>query len=139
MAGLAVYVGWFLTAYSVLAYLFSSVRYALRKEGEFWATLYPVNFGLTLVAMALFGLHGQSFVVGLLAALLLGIFVGAVLQRSRVLSLRATPSVVVTPLFACLAWFIAPFWMYVCVFVAALLLACCLLTVTRRERVSVAG
>jgi hypothetical protein len=128
MEGLAVYGGWFLAAYSTLAYILTSVRSVLRKESGFWSTLYPVNFGLTLVAISLFGLHGQRFVVGLLAAVLLGIFSGVVLQRSRVLSLRAAPLVVVTPLLACLAWFIAPFWMYLCVFVAALLLASCLLT-----------
>jgi hypothetical protein len=138
MEGLAVYGGWFLAAYSTLAYIFSSVCSVLRKEAGFWSTLYPVNFGLTLVAISLFGLHGQRMVVGLLAAVLLGIFAGVVLQRSRVLSLRAAPLVVVTPLFACLAWFIAPFWMYVCVFVAALLLASCLLTLLGRERLSVA-
>jgi hypothetical protein len=128
MEGLAVYGGWFLAAYSTLAYMLTSVRSVLRKESGFWSTLYPVNFGLTLVAISLFGLHGQRFVVGLLAAVLLGIVAGVVLQRSRVLSLRAAPLVVVTPLLACLAWFIAPFWMYLCVFVAALLLASCLLT-----------
>ena len=138
MEGLAVYVGWFLAAYSTLAYILTGVSSVLRKESGFWSTLYPVNFGLTLVAISLFGLHGQRFVVGLLAAVLLGIFASLVLQRSRVLSLRAAPLVVVTPLFACLAWFIAPFWMYLCVFVAALLLASCLLTRLGRERVSVA-
>jgi hypothetical protein len=138
MEGLAVYGGWFLAAYSTLAYIFFSVRSVLRKEGGFWSSLYPINFGLTLVAISLFGLHGQSIAVGLLAAVLLGIFAAVVLQRSRVLSLRAAPLVVVTPLFACLAWFIAPFWMYICVFVAALLLACCLLTRMGREQVSVA-
>jgi hypothetical protein len=136
MEGLAVYGGWFLAAYSVLAYVFSSVRSVLRKEGGFWSTLYPVNFGLTLVAISLFGLHGQRIALGLLAAVLLGLFAAVVLQRSRVLSFRAAPLVIVTPLFACLAWFIAPFWMYICVFVAALLLACCLMTLMGREQVS---
>ena len=87
MEGLAVYGGWFLAAYSALAYIFSGVRSALRNEGGFWSTFYPVNFGLTLVAISLFGLHGQRAAAGLLTAVLLGIFAGIVLQQSRFLSL----------------------------------------------------
>lgn len=125
---LAAYIGWFLAVYSTLAYAVSGTICLLRPSKGFWRTLYPANFGLALVAIALFGLHSQRVIPTLLAIALLGVFAGVILYKSGVLSLRAVPLVLLISLCVCFLPSVAARWMFVFVFFAAVLLACFTLT-----------
>lgn len=51
------YFGLFLVAYAVLAYLFKSALYLVDPRNEFWSSLFPVNFGISLLGLSLFGIH----------------------------------------------------------------------------------
>lgn len=121
---LAAYIGWFLAVYSTIAYTASGTLFLLRKMEEFWKTLYPANFGLTLVAISLFGLNSQEFVPTLLAIALLGVFVGLSVYHFGILRIRAIPLVLLISLCVCFVPSIAARWMYVFVLVAAVLLIC---------------
>lgn len=127
------YGGWFLVAYSAIAYAGSGTLFLLRRSDEFWKTLYPVNFSLALAALSLFGLHSRLLVPMLLATALLGLISGAILYQSGTLNFRVIPLALLSLLLLCFVPSITTRWMFVLVFVAAVLLGCFMLTRLRGD------
>jgi hypothetical protein len=122
LVALAAYGGWFLTAYSVVAYAFVAWRYLGNERENFWTTLYPVNFSLALVAIALFGLHSMRSLPPLAASVMLGAVLGFLASKSTLTPLRAAPLVALIPLGLCLVPSISPYWTLLFVLVAAFLM-----------------
>jgi hypothetical protein len=121
--GLAAYAGWFLAVYSAFAYATAGTLFLLQRNREFWRSLYPVNFGLTLVAASLFGVHSELLLPTLIVALV-GLLAGALLFRFDFLSIRVVPLALLISLCTCFVPSIATRWIFVFIFVAAVVLTC---------------
>jgi len=126
LKALAAYVGWFLSAYSVVAYLVASlILVSQRSQGGrgFWSTLYPVNFGLALFALSLFGIHDVRAVLRMaLVAVVMGV-VSYFISRSRVLDRRGTPLMVLLLLVPVFLDSVLAFWPYILVALGAFVLS----------------
>ena len=127
----ASFVGWFLCAYSGIAYLVASSLHASRREDDFWSTLYPVNFGLALLAFAMFMIDGERT----LALMAISAVIGAVLAylglRTYVLRHRVVPIAIL--LILILLMFVEPVWgilKYIIVGTGSLVLTCSILAFT---------
>lgn len=89
--GLAAYLGWFLSAYSGLAYLIRGVVATSQKPHRFWSTLYPVNLGLAFLGLCMFGIRDTSAVIRMAVAVVIGISLAYVVSRTAVLDKPAAP------------------------------------------------
>jgi hypothetical protein len=110
LEALAAFCGWFLVVYSMGAYVFVAILHFYRRGHNFWATLYPVNLSLALVAILLFGIHDVKIILPLLAFSVLGFGVGLLFMHSSLANMRAVPLIVLIPLFLCLLPSISPYW-----------------------------
>jgi len=122
LEALAAYFGWFLSAYSGIAYLIASALFLARGRGAFWQTFYPINFGLALLAISAFGIHDQKTVMIMGATAVVAAGLSIVLSRSHVLDRRFTPMALLLVLGTMLAEPIFAVWQYLAVFVGVLLL-----------------
>lgn len=123
LKALAAYFGWFLCAYSGLAYLAASVHFSMKGGGRFWNSIYPLNFGLALLALSLFGIHDQRTIVIMVVAALVAMGLAIVLSRSHVLGRRYTPVAPFGVLGIAMIEPIFPAWKYLSAFVGVFLLA----------------
>lgn len=105
----ASFVGWFLCAYSATAYLVVSSLYASRGGDDFWATLYPVNFGLALLAFAMFAIDDDGRTLALMG---ISGAIGAALAylglRTHFLRHRVVPVAIL--LLLVILMFVEPVW-----------------------------
>lgn len=127
LQGLAAYTGWFLCAYSAVAYLVAAGVFASGSNADFWTTLYPVNFALALFAVATFGVHELRDAAFMLATAVGGASLSYVAFKSRLLLKRAAPIAVPLLLLLILVEPTATAWKYVVVTMAAFVLAGALL------------
>lgn len=123
LEALAAYFGWFLSAYSGVAYLVASALFLAKRGGEFWNTFYPINFVLALLGISVFGILDQRTVLVMGATALVAAGVSVVLFRAHVLDRRFAPIALLVVLGAVFAEPIFAVWKYLAVFVAVLLLA----------------
>ena len=122
LEALATYFGWFLSAYSSIVYLIASALFLMRGEGAFWNTFYPINFGLALLALSVFGIHDQQAAMIMGATAVVAAGVSVVLSRMHVLDRRFAPIALLLVLGTVLAEPIFAIWKYLAVFVGVLLL-----------------
>jgi hypothetical protein len=87
----ASFVGWFLCAYSGIAYLVASSLYLSRGSDNFWSTLYPANFGLALFAVAAFSNLDERALAFMAASCLAGAALSYLGSRARILGYRPIP------------------------------------------------
>lgn len=105
---LAAYIGWFLSAYSGLAYFIRGALAISQKPHRFWVTLYPVNFGLALLGVCVFAIRDVHSIFPMAIAAIFGVGMAYILSRSSVLEMPAAPlllllataTVLVEPVFA---------------------------------------
>jgi hypothetical protein len=127
LKALAAYVGWFLSAYSGVAYLVASlilVSQGSQGGRSFWATFYPVNFGLALFALSVFGIHDARTVLSMAAVALAASIVSYLISRSRVLEIRGTPLIVLLLLLLVLIDPVFAFWKYLLIALGVFVLTC---------------
>ena len=129
LKALAAYVGWFLSAYSGIAYLIASL--VLLSQGPqggrgFWTTFYPANFGLALLALSVFGIHDAHTVLLMAAVAGVAAIVSYFISQSRILDKRGVPLIVLLlPLLVFIdAVFL--FWKYILIAVGVFVLTCSL-------------
>jgi hypothetical protein len=122
LVALAVFGGWFITVYSIVAYVFAAALYVYRRGTKFWITLYPVNFSLALIAILLFGIHGEAIFTPMAASFIFGACAALLVARSSLVNLKVMPLVLLVPLFLCPLSFLTPYWGVIFSFVAAHLL-----------------
>jgi hypothetical protein len=137
LKALAAYVGWFLSAYSGVAYLIASA--VLLSQGPqgargFWATFYPVNFGLALFALSLFGIHDVRTVLTMAAVALVAAIVSYFVSRSRILDRRGVPLIVLLLLLLVFIDAVFLFWKYILVAAGAFVLTCSLVAFIKDRR-----
>lgn len=129
LKAVAAYVGWFLSAYSGVAYLIaSSVLLSQGSQGGrgFWATFYPVNFGLALFALSVFGIHDSRTVLLMAAVVGVTAIVSYFISRSRILDRRGVPLILLLLLLLVFIDAVFLFWKYILVAVGAFALTCSL-------------
>ncbi len=132
LEALAAYFGWFLTAYSGVAYLLASALFLAKRVGAFWSTFYPINFGLALLGISVFGIHDQRTVLIMGATALVAAGISVVLFRAHVLDGRFAPIALLVVLGAVFAEPIFTVWKYLTVFVAVLMLVAALIALRAR-------
>ena len=119
---LGTYTGWFLAAYSIAAYLVASILYALRGSVSFWPNLYAVNFALSLLGIAAFGISSATEAVApAIAALAAGI-VGLLVARRYNTGIRLIPIAMILVIAGPLLESIATIWVYIFVGAAGALI-----------------
>ncbi len=133
-AGLATYFGWFLGTFSLIAYLVASVMFLLNRMNAFWHSLYPTNFGLTLLGVSAFGINVKQEVTILIICLLTALSVSFLLYRSGLLANKLSPSVIVALLFVPAIPPIMPVWGYIYFVLGIMVIASSLFTATNMAR-----
>lgn len=123
LVAFAVVGGWFITAYSLVAYVFAATFHIYKRGKRFWVTLYPVNCSLALVAILLFGIDSEAIYIPMAASIVFGTCAALFVARSSLANVRAMSLVALIPLFLCLLSFLTPYWVAIFSFVAAYLLA----------------
>jgi hypothetical protein len=120
--GLATYLGWFLCVYSALAYVIKCLGFALGKITFFWNSLYPVNFGLALLGVALYGIHDRTTAIamGVLASITAG--ASMFISQNARLNSWLSVGVLIAPLLSLIGP-VSAIWPYLFTFGGALLLA----------------
>lgn len=91
VAGLGSYFGWFFGLYSALAYLFASARFAWGRLKGFWSSLYPVNFGLTIIGVSAFGFHTSAEVPFAILSAVIAVLAAFLLHRFSRLTWKPLP------------------------------------------------
>jgi hypothetical protein len=98
--GLAAYIGWFLCAYSGVAYLVRGVLATAQQPHRFWPSLYPVNLGLALLGVCVFAIRDIHTVFAMAGAFLVGIGIAYFMHRTSILEKPATPILLLLASFA---------------------------------------
>jgi len=115
--------GWFITVYSLLAYVFVAALNIYRRDPKFWMTLYPVNFSLALSAIVMFGIDSEATFIPMAAAIVFGACAALFVAHSSLANVRAMYLVALIPLCLCSLSFLTPYWTVIFSFVIAYLLA----------------
>ena len=108
--GVATYFGWFLGAFAFIAYLVADVMFLLNQINEFWHSLYPTNFGLTLLGVSAFGINVIQEAPILIICLSITLGVSLLFCRSGLLENKLSPSVIVALIFAPAIPPVMPIW-----------------------------
>ena len=87
----ASFVGWFLCAFSGIAYLVASSLHATRGSEKFWSTLYPANFGLALFSVAMLAVRDERTLTLMAASCIIGATLSYLASRTRILHYRVIP------------------------------------------------
>lgn len=129
MAGV-LYFGWFLMAYGFLAFLIALIQNMGGRVVTMWSDYYVVNYGLSLLAIAVMGLTKDDISAYILVSLAAIIFT-MVVSRRKVSRHRFTPVALVIPIIlpVLIPGGSAQTWYWICQFVGIASLA---LTVTRK-------
>jgi len=99
LAGIATFVGWFFGVFAALAYVVSSARFFMSHLHNFWDSLYPVNFGLTLLGVSIMGMDVKQELMLLLLCVAIFSIVSFLLYRFGLLSRKAFPLSILALLF----------------------------------------
>jgi hypothetical protein len=96
--------------------------------------MYPVNFGLALLALSTFGIHDARTVIFMGAAGIAGAVVSYVASRSRVLDKRGTPVTILLLLALVFVDSVFMVWKYYIVVLGAFVLTSSLLAFVKTRR-----
>jgi hypothetical protein len=117
------YFGYFLGAYSFLRYLVQTFRLGFGRDVSLWGTLIPVNFALSIIGVAIFGIHDSNAAKWAVIVFVIFLAVGILISRTSFISHRFLPAISLGALAVPFYQAISPFWSYVYLAIASLLLA----------------
>lgn len=121
LMGLGTYFGWFFAAFSMIAYLIVGILQAVHHRETSRMDLYPVNFGLAIVGVSVFGFTGQENIFVLIAVFLLSVAIA--FMARRLVADRFIPLAILVLLFIPFLSWAMPFWMYLYLILGVILIS----------------
>jgi len=91
--------GWFFGVASVISFLVATFLYVAGKVTDYWSSLYPVNFGLTLLGGTSLGYNTEMSVLWILVACAGAFVVSLVAYKSHVIKSKWIFVPLIAPLF----------------------------------------
>jgi hypothetical protein len=131
---LGAYAGWFLAAYSIIAYVVASTLYALRGHSAYWTDLYAVNFALSLLGAATFGIPSARDAAGPAITVVASGAIGLLVARRCKAKIKLLPISMIVILAGALLESMAVSWVYIFVAAAGLLIGATLALAANPER-----
>ncbi len=94
LLGFSTFVGWFFGVFALIAYVISSSRFLISSLNDFWSTLYPVNFGLTLIGVSIMGMDVKQEMMLLLLFIVICSIISFLFYRFGLLSKKGFPFII---------------------------------------------
>lgn len=110
LVGHAVFLGWLLVYLAVIVFFISAVLYSFGRIGDYWRTLYPVNFGLALLGWAFITYNAEIPSFWIAAACTTAVVVAFALYKSGITKSKWSKWIVVLLIVPLLAVNVI-FWM----------------------------
>lgn len=87
-AGVGMLLGWFFGACAMIVFVIGTSMFLIGKINDFWQSLYPINFGLTSLGVAVWQYNKNMPTLWVLATFISAITIAFVLYKTKAIKSR---------------------------------------------------